>query len=362
MTEKERILASAEDELASRVRAAQISFRQKETDRQKRIAGLPEARARLAYIGMCLDRRALGMSINPQVKEIAGERNAALFTMSVSELEAEQEKTEKLIDELESAAPAGAEEEASGRYYCSVCRDEGYVTDANGIARRCVCFKEIFADKIKEASGLPEGEYELTAPAAGLYPETADRSRYGIPDSPRANAEKAYELARGFISASGPSAKKILFITGAVGVGKTHLACCVGNEAAKKSLYVVYSGIAAVLDALQNRFFNSEESQELYENRREFIETCDVLIIDDLGVENVTDKRYESLISLIDRRTACGLKTVITSNYGLAEIGNVYGERLASRFADRKNSLSLRLAGDDIRLIKNIGKHNFEKQ
>ncbi len=361
MTEKERILASVEDELASRVRAAQISFRQKETDRQKRIAGLPEARARLAYIGMCLDRRALGMSINPQVKAIAGERNAALFTMSVSELEAEQEKTEKLIDELESAAPAGTEE-ASGRYYCSVCRDEGYVTDANGIARRCVCFKEIFARKIKEASGLPEGEYELTAPAAGLYPETADRSRYGIPDSPRANAEKSYELARGFISASGPSAKKILFITGAVGVGKTHLACCVGNEAAKKSLYVVYSGIAAVLDALQNRFFNSEEAQELYVNRREFIETCDVLIIDDLGVENVTDKRYESLISLIDRRTAGGLKTVITSNYGLAEIGNVYGERLASRFADRKNSLSLRLAGDDIRLIKNIGKHIFEKQ
>ena len=77
-----------------------------------------------------------------------------------------------------------------------------------------------------------------------------------------------------------------------------------------------------------------------------------MLIIDDLGVENITDRRFESLITLLDRRKGDGLKTVITSNLGLGEIARVYGERLASRFADRSSTINLRLTGDDLRLIK----------
>ncbi len=355
MTRKEKILTEAENELASRVRTAQIAFRERELSKAKARPELSEAKAKLGYIETCLDHRALGIRIGSGIKEVAGEKNAYIFTLTQNELEKEKESTEALIRklELENGASSGEDGE---KYYCRICKDKGYVKDENGIDRRCICFRKIFAEKIHEASGLPEGNFELTAPPADLYPQIADKEKYGISESPYDNAKKAYELAKRFSGDFGPGSKKLLFITGAVGVGKTYLACCAGQFAADKCMYVVYSGISPVLDSIQNRFFNSDEEREAYEERRDFVETADMLIIDDLGVESVTDKRYERLISLIDKRTGEGRKTVITSNYGLTEIRDVYGERLASRFADRKNSMSLRLVGDDIRLLKKTGK------
>ncbi|MBO4326834.1 MAG: ATP-binding protein [Clostridia bacterium] len=353
MSRKEKILSEAENELARRVMDARISFKKRESEKAAANPELAFAKARLGYIDMCLDRRSLGMGVSAKIKEIAGEKNAQLFSLSTAELEREKAAQEALIQKLSAEYGVSSGAEDDGRYYCPVCKDRGYVTDENGIDRRCTCFKEIFALKIREASGLPEGDFELTAPPAGMYPEKADKERYGISESPAGNAAKMYEFAARFARDTGAASKKLLFITGPVGVGKTHLACCVAEEAIRKCMFVVYSGIVSVLDSLQTRFFNSDEEREAYEEKREFTETADMLIIDDLGVENVTDKRYESLISLIDARSANMLKTVITSNYSLSEIRSIYGERLTSRFADRKNSMNLRLAGDDIRLLKN---------
>ena len=352
MTRKEKIISDAVNELGSRVRAAQTAYREKELSKAKAAPELAEAKARLGYIDTCIDHKALGIRVSSGIKEIAGEKNAYIFNLSYKELESERAAEEALVKTLSEGAKAQAENDKD-RYYCPVCKDKGYVKDSEGIDRRCSCFKEIFARKIREASGLPEGNFELTAPPEGLYPDKADKNKYGIPSSPADNAAKTYALARKFADDLGPGSKKILFITGAVGVGKTYLACCVGQYSSAQCRFVCYSGIASVLDSLQNRFFNSDEERESYEERREFIEKADMLIIDDLGVESVTDKRYENLITLIDKRSAEGRKTVITSNYDLADIKNVYGERLASRFADFTNSTCLRLVGDDIRLIKN---------
>ena len=306
MSRKEKILSEAETELGSRERMAQIAFREKELKKAQTAPELAEAKARLGYIDMCLDHRALGIRVGSGIKEVAGKKNADVFLLSQEGLEKEKKITEELIKKLASKSVIHAEDDKNDRYYCPICEDKGYVRDENGIDRCCSCFREIFARKIREASGLPEGQFELTAPPEGLYPVLADKEKYGISDSPADNAKRMYALALKFAEDGGPGSKKILFITGAVGVGKTHLACCVGQYAAGQCFYVVYSGIGALLDSLQNRFFNSEEEREAYEERREFIETSDLLIIDDLGVESVTDKRYESLISLLDKRTGEG--------------------------------------------------------
>lgn len=66
--------------------------------------------------------------------------------------------------------------------------------------------------------------------------------------------------------------------------------------------------------------------------------TCDMLFIDDLGVEPSTVKVYGNEISpvtdiLYDRYDAMRL-TVATSNFAKRQLGEIYGQRLADRFAE----------------------------
>ena len=345
MTIRESIIAAAETELESRRRRAGIAYAQQKAALYADRPELAELQARLNYIRVCDDYRSMGAKVPASVRGLAGERYAYLFELDEAGLARAREAAEaEYAQAVKNAGEAGAEE---GKYYCSRCRDTGFVTGANGEKVRCGCFGELLRDEIIKASGLPAGSARFDA---------LDLSVFGVDaaaDGPRRTAEKAYAAAREFIAESGAGSKTRMFITGKVGVGKTYLACAAGTESAARGKFVCYGGISDILDALQFRVFNSDEEREAYDARREYVSGADVLIIDDLGVENITDKRFENLITLLDRRTGDGLKTVITSNLGLAEIARTYGERLASRFADRNNTVNLRLTGDDLRLIKN---------
>ena len=70
------------------------------------------------------------------------------------------------------------------------------------------------------------------------------------------------------------------------------------------------------------------------------------------GANKRRGKKVEYLITLLDGRVNAGKETVITSNLGLSDIAREYGERLASRFADRENSVCLRLCGPDLRMSR----------
>ena len=81
-------------------------------------------------------------------------------------------------------------------------------------------------------------------------------------------------------------------------------------------------------------------------------ERYDLLALDDLGAERATDWALETLTRLIDTRTMRGLPTVITSNYRLGELrdlwGGVTGQRIASRIAGACDIAHL--GGEDRRL------------
>ena len=348
MTERERIISLAGDELSGRARAYAAEAREAERSRLLMLPELSEARTRLGYVYSCLDNIEIGKKVSARVADTAGERYADVFAMRKEALLAEKERLEALTEKLEAENKAPE----ARNYYCPLCRDRGYLEDGAGNAKRCRCFNEILSGFILEASGIPEGRFEPEPPEKGIYSPVADKARYGSDESPEKTAVAAYKAAMDFVSDRSPSSKKKMFITGRVGVGKTHLACCMATAAARQCLFVRYGSISVILDAIQNRIFNSDEERETYENRREYIENCDLLIIDDLGVENVTERRFENLITLLDKRTDSGRKTVITSNLGLREIKEVYGERLASRFIDLNNSVNIRLLGDDIRLMR----------
>lgn len=58
-----------------------------------------------------------------------------------------------------------------------------------------------------------------------------------------------------------------------------------------------------------------------------------LLVLDDLGAEKVSDYVKQTLYLLINKRYGDCRDTIITSNLSLEEIGQSYGDRLASRIA-----------------------------
>lgn len=106
----------------------------------------------------------------------------------------------------------------------------------------------------------------------------------------------------------------------AKGSGKTLLACCIGNEIAKRYGYSVKFVTAA--DYLQIVKDKDEEQKDAIKN-------CSLLILDDFGVQGDKDWINETFFGLINRRNTNMCSTIITSNIPMTS--ESIEDRIASR-------------------------------
>ncbi|MDY4522489.1 MAG: ATP-binding protein [Atopobium sp.] len=117
------------------------------------------------------------------------------------------------------------------------------------------------------------------------------------------------------------------FLFGTCGTGKTYAAAEAVKDALGSSKLVTVSQLLADIRA---DFDENHGTLERVKGYR-------VLVLDDLGVEKITDWSMETLTTLIDYRVCTGKVTIFTSNYRLGELrslwGGVSGQRLASRIA-----------------------------
>lgn len=81
-------------------------------------------------------------------------------------------------------------------------------------------------------------------------------------------------------------------------------------------------------------------------------EAVPLLALDDLGAERPTDWAIETLTGLIDARTAEGLPTIVTSNYSLGQLRELWGGMPGARIASRLGGACERIevTGPDRRL------------
>lgn len=135
----------------------------------------------------------------------------------------------------------------------------------------------------------------------------------------------AYERAIRF--SKRPQGWLILF--GNYGVGKTHLAAAIANEALKRHFRVLFAIVPDLLDHLRSTFGPSSEIE--YDDRFETIRDAPLLVLDDLGTESATPWAREKLFQIVNHRYNYALPTVITSNRKPEEID----PRIFSRMADR---------------------------
>jgi len=139
----------------------------------------------------------------------------------------------------------------------------------------------------------------------------------------------------------------IIYIAGDVGVGKTHLSVALMKSLRhKQEQKGNFQPATRVLLELKAGFSkdNVSEKDTLRAYQRD-----EILIIDDLGAEKMTDYVNQAWYSIVDYRYSNVLPTIITSNLTIQELASRFGDRIASRAA---SGLVLTLKGSDRRLHK----------
>lgn len=158
-----------------------------------------------------------------------------------------------------------------------------------------------------------------------------------VPDSP--DRAEARLWCDGYLKCFDRSRPGV-FITGPVGCGKTHLAVGVARELAKKGLRARFLNTQAYLEKLRTSYGGNVSCPD----PRRISETCDVLVLDDIGVEKPSEWVREQLFSLIDGAYGNRLVVLATSNHDYAELGkpDVLGERTVSRLVELTDKLVIK--------------------
>lgn len=141
--------------------------------------------------------------------------------------------------------------------------------------------------------------------------------------------EKAFDEAREF--AEDPDGW--LVITGPYGCGKTHLAAAIANFYADQGHQVTFVVVPDLLDHLRATF--GPRSAVTLDHRFEEVKNARLLVLDDLGTQNMTPWVREKLYQLFNYRYTAELPTVITT----PELKNEMDDRLRSRMMDRRLSI-----------------------
>ena len=141
-----------------------------------------------------------------------------------------------------------------------------------------------------------------------------------------------------------------LLFVGGTGLGKTFLSACIAREVASQGHSGAYETAAHLFSKLERNRFNPDEESRAAVRK---LETCDLLIIDDLGTELPGNFVTAALYNLLNDRLLAGKPMVISTNLTVEELKNRYSPQIASRLQGSFQRLVF--VGEDIRILKNRG-------
>lgn len=128
---------------------------------------------------------------------------------------------------------------------------------------------------------------------------------------------------------------------------------CVAGELLKKGKTVLYQTAPVLLENVIN--YKMSKNKENLINFYNSVLNCDLLIIDDLGTENINSMTISELFTILNTRLLNLnnkiTKTIISTNLGIKEIFNFYEERIGSRIAGYYDIYYF--FGDDLRFKLN---------
>lgn len=221
-------------------------------------------------------------------------------------------------------------------FSCACCRDTGY---AGG--RLCQCLRDRIYREVLGAA-------DIASLSEGF--DSSDRSRFSTTfkcKNGTVQREKYIALENYALSYAEnfPANKKPnLFLTGGTGLGKTFILRCIAK-------YVHSRGFDVLLIDASELFSVFHRHRLGYDVDLDPVHNCDLLLIDDLGVEPATQNvTVEYFLDLLNKRIDKKKHMAIATNLSADNINLRYGERVYSRLRFKELCDQLIFEGPDIRI------------
>ncbi len=220
---------------------------------------------------------------------------------------------------------------------CELCGDTGYKGQ-----HMCRCLESLLKElSCKQLSALSKMRLtRFEEMDMDYYADTPDAD--GV--IPRRRMEDIVAFCRAWAEDFSPDSPNLL-LRGPAGTGKTHLSLAMARVVAEQGGQVVYGSVQRLLRQLEKEHFGREDGDSM-----ERLESCDLLILDDLGTEFATPFYTSGLYELINTRLLAGRPTVISTNLNQKQLQERYGVQIASRIGGCFQPLLF--AGQDVRQQK----------
>lgn len=130
-----------------------------------------------------------------------------------------------------------------------------------------------------------------------------------------------------------------LVLTGAYGIGKTHLAAAIAQHNQQFGAQVMFLTVPDLLDYLRVAY--NPGANMSFDKRFQSVRNVPLLILDDLGTENATPWAKEKLFQILDYRYVAQLPTVITTSRTIEALD----ERISTRLMDDRRCAIFAITG-----------------
>ncbi|WP_294891790.1 primosomal protein DnaI [uncultured Lactobacillus sp.] len=188
--------------------------------------------------------------------------------------------------------------------------------------------REISIKKHLRLINLPEGLHDIRLSQIELTPERKEVMT--------AIQKFLYHYARDIH-------QKGLYLSGNFGIGKTYILAGLANQVAAMNKYVVFLHVPTFIASLASHFNDNSLQDEVHT-----IANCDLLILDDIGAENLSQwSRDEVLAVILQARMDNVLPTFFSSNFAMNDLEDHFKETKnaiepvkAARLMERIHSLA----------------------
>ena len=299
-----------------------------EEKNRKKIAAVYEANPRLKEIDKLVQKLNI-QRINDRINGLATEKT----TNEVLKLRREKDQIlSKLGIEAKDLEPS---------YFCEECKDTGSV---NG--KTCSCKKQLITKKLYDQSEI---ENRIKKENFSKFkPDLFRKSRQADEDeSPYENIQRIRKNMESFLDNFGVGSPNLYFF-GQVGTGKTFMVNCIAKELMDKGVAVLYQSSNELHEFLGSYRFMYPDQKAQFKDKNDLIYNVDVLVIDDLGTEHITEVSKSNLFEVINRRIISQKTTIISSNIDIYEIDSYYDKRISSRIMGEYKPVLF--YGNDVRL------------
>ena len=226
---------------------------------------------------------------------------------------------------------------------CPRCRDTGIFE--GGV---CSCLDRLYNREMTKELGtlMRRGDESFARFDLTLYPDAPE----GEGLSPRETMRLVFEACRDYAEDFSTASPSLRF-QGGTGLGKTYLSACIARAVAEKGFSVCYDTASAALEAYEKaKFSRDTEEGEAAATRVRRMESCDLMILDDLGTEMTTQMAQSALYTLLNGRLVKRKPCILSTNLTDEELRRRYTGPIASRILGEYKYLPF--VGEDIRLKK----------